>query len=422
MTVMRKRERVTKVDYPCTLTGTLNGSLVWESKFSTPVTTFARTMFDQIGQTSQRMKPCSSDTLECTLLTFSEAGTQGIPSAYYNFGKANGEGRIGLHVQIPSSTIAVPGTVPLDTLQRAGADVYSLLRPKAQVLTDLVQLAQMKSLFNSIKQDVSNLVPTLRKLNPSRVKQFINEADKAGIVGAKGFLKGLSNRYLAFSFGVAPLIQTVGDVAGILGTLIHSPQVNFPVESYHGTATHTFKPTTGKTTVQAGVICSGTYDYISTRTVRVSSTLRVEWNDWDKSAFQDRFFVFANQIGLYSIFGTVFECVPFSFVADWIVPASVPFKWLDDSLLLKPSFNLLDSCHSVKDVTTTSYTCNSIGGIPSYPVGDKTATLPRVTWRRTTYTRSVPCILPSSLWTKVPGLNGRKVSYLGAMVLQRAKS
>lgn len=388
---------------------------------------YGRTMTDIIGN-STSMKPCSSTD------TVGSAGT--IAGTYwYN------SDRPGVSSYVCSSEVdeiriegalgplpASPnfGVYSLTTSERyqARCDVYSDFRPSANLLATVAECASIKGLYTQVAQRIPKMTcEVVKRLSKSQRRHFVKKAKERGLKGANGFIKQFASDYLAFSFGVLPLVSDVKalwNASVRLGAGVLYPEI----QTYHGMKTFRRKETTSTTTYGSSTNATRLYFSSCTQkdvgTIRCSETSRVQWETSHINSFAGRWDTFTNQLGLHSLFGALWEVVPFSFVADWVLPTKQLVDYLDESRAYRPAFTLLASCSSTK-VEQYSRWSNFVMGRGAFNpfryTVNQTISDP---WAKSiTYNRTVPSSIPSWGLDTVSGINGKRISYLAALVVQR---
>jgi len=290
-----------------------------------------------------------------------------------------------------------------------------------QLVNTLIDIATFRSIFENVFQRLSKSGSYAQPpsfLSKKKRTQFYSLCEERGVKGAKRFLKSLSNNYLMYSFGIAPLLRDIDELAKVTAEFLYRKVPRPTVETFHGHST-TYSPP-----VVDELVIPGTYSFLCSRTrytkCTATQTVKVQWETDHLSDHQYALKKLENQLGLHALFGTVWEAVPFSFIADWLMHTKGIVTCMDGYLSYRPRFTILDSCSSEKRETVCHLAAKSVQTTTRSPFDYLVmGRLGEVTYAQVEYTRSAPSSIPLGYFSQVPGLDGKKVSYLGALAIQR---
>ena len=270
---------------------------------------------------------------------------QGVGNGYQIHDANNGERIDGqcFHLWIPHSgtnaTVSTSLAIPADDISRAAIEVST------KVLSD-----RGRSTTN-LWESIAEVDKTIAMLRPSLVKfvGICNDATRAKREGRfKGFaLNGVSNLYLAYRYGIRPLVS---DVQGILAGL-KKDRGNKEVTTRARVQLNTVQVLTGSSTL--GVVKVNYSNMVNDLVnVRAMSLDEVNMTALNNIGFSTK--------GLLTL---PWELVPYSFVADWA------FNIGDYLGALAPAFgwNSLGSCLSItRDVSNTYVPTSVVSTSGSY--------------------------------------------------------
>jgi len=204
-----------------------------------------------------------------------------------------------IFVAYEASTIFDSLTSEIDKLSIiAQRRLYTKLKEEnVDLATELSQGLQTSKLILDLSIRAAKLLLNLKKLRFSQaVKEFLPSSKK-----------GISNDFLAYSYGVRPLL---GDIAGLGTTLAEYVTRHSPVK-VNGHAKATFSSEVEHNSYRGSVLFSAG-KVITTSEVRVKYGVAFRVSDSLLRA--------AAKLGFTNPANVIWELVPFSFVVDWLLP------------------------------------------------------------------------------------------------------
>jgi hypothetical protein len=244
-------------------------------------------------------------------------------------------------------------------------DIDGRLPIDISIPLNIIEFGQLKRLVPGFARSINNLISWCRKgpyrkvkircsrydrMAPWRKINFTRSGyydDRVSLESLRWGLKDLASSHLAVSFGLKPLI---GDVTGWLTKYFEIQAKANWYKTIADGKLHRISGATPSVTTRndapysARILAStGGYGFPWNRlggrlygNVVSSTTVRGCLNAWvsiePKSPFAQASAAIASTLGLNAPLSTVWDLIPFSFVADWILPVGKTIQRLDNRL------------------------------------------------------------------------------------------
>jgi len=317
-----------------------------------------------------------------------------------------------------------------DLLAAMGDSYLPNMAPDVNLTNFVRELVDFRSLFKSSLFTAVRASTEAVRVTTKMGRHFFINARKAGFSKAdiKSYLKGVASDYLCYSFGWAPMVSDIKTMQKTVTSLLQQhKKMSASFTAKDGLPW--LRKSSSKSVVLSSVttaphaydgfftnVAMHTYASVNT-TLTVRRTVKFRWavDHYNPTVFFLRSLV--SKLGLHCIFGTLFEAIPFSFVVDWFIPVSSYFNKADSFLQYQPSFEIGSSIMSYKASKTAKLYCRPCESDKITVTKEVPSTITSSYYNRSeagsSYYPTDPRLVPGT------GLNGKRVSYLAAMAVQK---